>query len=226
MKRDQAVSAFAGILADLIRRIPGASAAALVDAEGETVDYWGKMDPYDLRVAAAHLQLELAHVSRLRPLGAVHTLMIRGAKRSFVVRAVHDEYALAVVLGRRAGFTASARAFAACERALCEEAGWPTPRPVDGHTWYAVEVTRDGRGRPSRLRWPSARSSLPGHDKTRKARLARGVPVEVLGSLTGLQPRERGYRVRLSSGKEVTVVREAGGFWYADEPLAGADQPM
>jgi hypothetical protein len=230
VKRDQSASAFATILADLIRRIPGANAAALVDAEGETVDYWGKMDPFDLRITAAHLQIELGHVTRLR-LGAVRTFMLRCARRSYVVRVLHDDYAIIVVLSRRAGFTASRRAFGACERAICHEAGWTlpgvaagdtTPPAHTGEAWYAVEVVRDGRGRPTRLRWPTGRSSLPGHDKTRKSRLSRGVPVEVLGSVAGLQPRERGFRVRIASGKEVTLVREAGGFWYADEPLEGA----
>jgi hypothetical protein len=40
--------------------------------------------------------------------------------------------------------------------------------------------------------------------------------IEVLGSLVGLG-RERGYRCRLRSGAELTLVREPAGTWYADE---------
>jgi hypothetical protein len=44
--------------------------------------------------------------------------------------------------------------------------------------------------------------------------------VEVLGALVT----ERGFRVRLDTGVELTIVREAGGFWYADDalPIASA----
>jgi hypothetical protein len=215
--REEELSAFAPILADLLRRVPGALAAALVDMEGETVDYWGALDPFDIKIAAAHLQIELGQLARFGKLGTVKSLMIRGARRSFIARVLPDDYALVLVLGRRAGFTASRRAFDVCEAAIKLEAGWSrAPSP-----WYVVEVTRDRRGRPARLRWPSPSSSLPSHDKGKKARLGRGVAAEVLGTLAGLQPRERGYRVRLATGKEVTLVREAGGFWYADESLAG-----
>ena len=51
--RDQAETAFTAILASLVERVPGAHAAALVDAEGETVDYAGDGEPFFLRVAAA-----------------------------------------------------------------------------------------------------------------------------------------------------------------------------
>jgi hypothetical protein len=41
--------------------------------------------------------------------------------------------------------------------------------------------------------------------------------VDVLGALVGLGPRERGFRVRLPSGHEMTLVRERLGQWFADE---------
>lgn len=214
--RDEQVSAFAPMLADLVRRVPGAISAALVDLEGETVDFWGTLEAFDIKIAAAHLQLALGQLTQVRNLGVVKTLMIRGERRSFVVRAQPEDYSLVVVLRRRAGFTATRRAFAVCEAAIAQEAGWPVGEPP----WYGVEVTRDRRGRPARLRWPSAGSSAPPNERGKKARLARGIATEVLGTIAGLQPTERGYRVRLSTGKEVTLVREAGGFWYADEPLA------
>jgi hypothetical protein len=35
----------------------------------------------------------------------------------------------------------------------------------------------------------------------------------------GLRAGERGFRVRLDSGAEVTLVREPSGCWYADAAL-------
>jgi hypothetical protein len=40
--------------------------------------------------------------------------------------------------------------------------------------------------------------------------------VIVLGTVVGLG-RDRGYRVRLSSGAELTLVREPLGHWFVDE---------
>ena len=42
-------------------------------------------------------------------------------------------------------------------------------------------------------------------------------PVEVMGALVGLAPRERGFRVRLPNGAEMMLVRERLGRWFADE---------
>src|ERR1700730_10328586 len=61
--RDQEASTFAAILNDLVVRLPGAFAAALVDGEGETVDYGGKVDPFDAKINAAHWRLVLAELS-------------------------------------------------------------------------------------------------------------------------------------------------------------------
>jgi hypothetical protein len=39
----------------------------------------------------------------------------------------------------------------------------------------------------------------------------------------GLPRGERGFRVRTATGGELTVVREAGNTWYADEELDALD---
>ena len=44
-------------------------------------------------------------------------------------------------------------------------------------------------------------------------------PVEVMGAVVGLAPRERGFLVRLPSGAEMLLIRERLGRWYADEHL-------
>ena len=73
---------------------------------------------------------------------------------------------------------------------------------------------------PRRLRWfevdvetASKRSSRP--VKLRVA--STWEPVEVMGSMVGLKRTERGFRVRLSSGAEMLLVRERMGRWFADE---------
>lgn len=202
--RDQAESAFATILGELVRRIPGAFAAALVDWDGECVDYATarrvEVDPFDIKVAAAHWAIVVHEISQRSALGALQTIVCRGDKRSFIVRALPERYALIVLLKKRAGFVPVARALDACERGLAHEAVWPLPK---GHgIWFPVDVETDDRKRPIWLTMGALSCS-----------------VEVLGTLTRLRPRERGFRVRLASGGELNLVREVGNRWYADEKV-------
>jgi predicted regulator of Ras-like GTPase activity (Roadblock/LC7/MglB family) len=210
-------SPFAVILEELVARIPGALAAVVVDAEGECVDYTGRADPFDLRVAGAHLQLVLGDaVRRLAKLGTMRGLLIRARRRSLLVHALPESYVMVVLLTRRAGFAPSRRALDLCERALSAEAGWTLG---DRPHWYPVRVECRGK-KPIRLAEELARQPTRGSPRMGTAPRMR--PVEVLGALVGLDPRERGYRVRLNTGAELTVVREAGGLWYADEPVPTA----
>jgi len=205
-ERDQAESAFATILGDLIRRVPGAFAAALVDWDGECVDYAIRreiapdLDPFDVKVAGAHWAIVLDEIAERPALGAPRTIVCRGEKRSFLVRALPERYALLVLLKRRAGFVSVARALDACERALAKEADWTMPKGRG--VWVPVDVETDDRKRPVWLTIGSQSCS-----------------VEVLGTLTRLNRRERGFRVRLSTGGELNLVREVGNHWYADENL-------
>ena len=197
--RDMDATAFAKILADLLTRLPGAFACALVDLGGETVDYAGVGEPFDMKIAAAHVRILLNDLDEYGSLGDPRWLVIRGAKRSFIGRRLPEGYALVVLLRRRAGFTSSERAFAVCERALAAEAGW---RVVPSRAaWFPLEVRVDRRGRPTVVGAPP-------------------VAVEVLGAVMGLPRREKGFRVRLATGSELTLVRESGRVWYADEDLA------
>ncbi len=194
-------SPFARILGELVARIPGAHAAALVDSEGETVDYAaGRADPFEVKVAAAHLRIVLNEIAR-SPLGHPTSLVVRGTHASFLARSLPDGYAVVVMLRKRAGFASTSRALTVCERRLHAEANWP---PVERRgAWYPVYVRAEAGARP----------------KFVGAAGSRGEPVEVLGAVMGLARGERGFRVRLASGVELTLVREPGGFWYADEPV-------
>jgi hypothetical protein len=202
VSRDQEESTFGAILARLVAAVAGAHAAALVDAEGETVDYAGSLDPFELKVAAAHWQIALAEIATQAELPRTRQLTIRARRRSYVVRCLEEGYTIVLVLHPRAGFAASERALQEAHARLCSEAGFSEP-PRAGR-WFGVEVEPEpnDRARPARLH------------------LANGwAPVEVMGSLVGLRPRERGFRVRLPNGAEMMLVRERLGRWFADEPI-------
>lgn len=195
--RDQGESAFAPILGDLVARMRGALSAVLVDAEGEAVDYAGVLDPFSARLAGAHWRIVLNDALRDRPTGTLW-IAIGAVKRSFIAWALPDGYALVVILTRTAAFARWDRAIQVCIAGLGSEAGWTGMRPPD---WFPVNVTVHSDGRPLVIRSGERQRSL-----------------EILGVVAnGLAPRERGWRVRLSSGAETTLVCEVSGNWYADE---------
>jgi predicted regulator of Ras-like GTPase activity (Roadblock/LC7/MglB family) len=200
-ERDQRETAFTGILADLVRRVPGAHAAALVDRDGETVDYAGDGAPYETRVAAAHWRIALGATREQASFADVKSLVIRAHRASFIVHALPEGYALLVRLVRGAGFRGWQRAVPVCARRIAREAGWPE---TVGATWFDVDVSCDAEGRPCAVMCAGAADR-----------------VEVIGRhrRDPTQP-EPAWRVRLSSGAEVTFVCESRRFWYADEAPA------
>jgi hypothetical protein len=195
-ERDEHRTPFTRILERLLELGPTILAAVLVDGEGEAVDYAGVLTPFYTKIAGAHLRIVLDQVASVRP---PTQILVRSVRKSFLVRPLPDGYALIVVL-KRHGFGISPRALAITERALSQEARWPMAEHR-GPTWYPVDVETAYRNRRRPLRM------LAGSTWQR---------VEVLGSIVGLG-RDRGYRCRLRSGAEVTLVREPAGSWYADE---------
>ena len=196
--RDQGTTTFTEILRHLVRATPNARGAALVDFEGETVDYAGAIDPFELRVAAAHWQLVLSQLAS-SSLGGVLQITVRTRSRSYILRRLHEGYAVVVVLHRHAAFAASGRVMQETEARLCAEAGWP-PRGMTSWLSVDVETEPDEPTRPARVR-----------------ALGASYPVEVFGCMTDLKPHEVGYRVRLPSGAEFMLLRERMGRWFADE---------
>jgi hypothetical protein len=180
-------------------------AAALVDAGGETVDYAGGLDPFDIKVTAAEwaIVLMLLRSSRIGDWARTDELVVRGQRRSFFARSLDDGYAIVLSLLPRA-FGVSPRGLSEAVRELCAEAGMSVPASLrrEKERWSRVQVrsaSRDRR-RPAAL-WIGGTWSV----------------VEVLGRWTAdLGPREVGYRARLPSGAEVTLVREPLGRWYVD----------
>ncbi len=202
--RDQAVSAFSGALMQLCDAT-SARGAALVDAEGETVDYAGFLEPYEIRVAAAEWRLTLAVLTEQSSLvGGTTEILYRGSKRSFTIISMQDGYALVIELPHRS-LRLSPRAVGEALRTLALEAGLPhTPTELFGReTWVRIDVQCGERKRRPSAIW------LSGGWR----------PLDVLGRFAESEPGKRavGYRCRLDDGTELTLVREPLGIWYADE---------
>lgn len=210
--RDQAVSVFAAILGRLCYGMP-AHAAAFVDAEGETVDYAGRRKPYDIRVMAAELRLLLGHCAE----GHSHEgakgleLVVRARGASYAAIQLDAGYALVVELRRRA-FVFSRRALSEGIHELCAEAELTIPPQFARERWTRVDVNEDN----TRARRPTA---LWGDHSW--------LAVEVIGRYYGhdLAMNERGYRVRVHGGSELTLVREPWGCWYAEHPVLESKPP-
>lgn len=204
--RDQAPSSFTTILERLVLDTPSARGAALVDFEGETVDYAGSLDPFELKVAAATWQIALSEVCATS-FASFTQIVVRASRSSFVLRRVNDQYALILVLHARAAFAVSDRALAEAETALASEAGWSRRNRA---AWFGVSVRTEhgAEHRPESILVVDAWH-----------------PVEVMGALVGLVDRERGYRVRLASGAEMMLIRERNGRWFCDEPVAALAHP-
>lgn len=196
--RDQAASPFTSILERLVVSTPGARGAALVDFEGETVDYAGHIDPFELKVAAATWQIVLYELEATAFAGPTQ-VTVRARRSSYVLRRVNHEYAIVLILHARAAFAVSERALVEAEAALAHEAGLPRK---NRHTWFGVTVRVAAEHRPVEL-------CIAGTWE----------PIEVMGAVVGLRARERGYRVRLLSGAELMLIRERSGQWFSDEPI-------
>jgi len=201
---DGPATAFRGILDRLVSAIPGALGAVLVDAEGEAVDFSGRLPSFDIKLIGAHFRVVLEEVRAAPAARTRCQLTVRCAHRTFFISSLSHGYALVMALARGA-FAVSLRALQNAEWELAIEAGWledPSQR-----VWRPVDVE------------PSPKSAL------RPARVRRGShweSLDVLGTVVGLD-RDRGYRCRLQSGAELTLVREPAGTWYADESVEAED---
>ncbi|MET0793818.1 MAG: hypothetical protein ABW061_20030 [Polyangiaceae bacterium] len=200
--RDQEASPFSAILWRLCEGC-SALAAALVDKEGETVDYAGRVSPYEIRVAAAELRLVLAftRTADIPDFPLVNEIRIRTGRRSYAIVGLGNGYAIVLELVRHS-FSLSPRALLQATRELETEAGIESVLHPGSPRWLRVQV------RPSAL--DPRRPEAVWLDGSWQA-------VTVLGRYrTGdLARRERGYLAHLSNGAEFSLVREPLGFWFA-----------
>jgi hypothetical protein len=203
--RDQAASRISAILMRLCES-SGALGVALVDGEGETVDYAGGLSPFDTRVAAAEwrLVLTILEESRLEALHATHEMRIRSRGRSYAALGLSDGYVLVFVLPRHS-FSISYRALDEAARELESETGLsPRFRP-DPSQWVRVEVrpSEENPSRPDALWHEGGWRVVTVVGKLHPKDLTRG---------------EVGYFARLSNGDDLLLVREPLGRWFAGRP--------
>jgi hypothetical protein len=202
--RDQEASPFSAILWRLCEGC-SAHAAALVDKEGETVDYAGRISPYEIRVAAAELRLVLAftRTAQIPGFHQINEIRIRTGLRSYAIIGLGDGYAIVLELVRHSS-SLSRRALAQAMRELELEAGISSVLHASSTRWSRVLVKSSSED----LRRP-------------ESIWLEGVwqPVTVLGRYRSadLARRERGYLARLTSGAEFSLVREPLGYWFADD---------
>ncbi len=198
--RKQKASPFSSALLQLCDRT-GALGAALVDSEGEAVDFSTSLTPFEMKVAAAELRLVLQFTCEADVPGFQSTreLVVRAKRYSYGCFALTEGYALVLVMLRRS-FNVSRRAVAEAIWTISSEAG--LDRPDGTERWVGVQVKATKRRKPQSV-WLSGRWR----------------PVDILGrfSATPNQPRDIGYRVQLNTGAELTLVRERLGRWYADQ---------
>lgn len=199
--RMQQDGAFGSILERAVRALPGCIAVAFVDHEGEAVDAVGWAEEFDIKVAGAYLRIMLGEIQTAH-IGETRELLIAATHLSYRIRALPEGYALVFLFERDGAFIPSKRTLDLCIHALSSEAGFE----LEGKPgWHPVEVR------------------LSGPQPHAKPRCARGdgewFDVEVLGAVVGLPHRERGFRVRLNNGHEVTLLREHVGRWWSDASL-------
>jgi len=202
--RDQAASVFSSALLRLCEDT-GARAAALVDAEGETVDYAGALDPFDIKVTAAEWRLVFAHLvqTRIPRWTTTHEMFIRAQACSYALVALDAGYAIVLQLVRHCS-SLSTRAMGEAVLDISREAGLTVPphfTAVERWRRVAVRSTPDD---PTRPRWVWHGGSW------------REVTVLGLYSDRDFQRRDLGFRARLANGAEFFLVREPLGRWYAD----------
>jgi hypothetical protein len=202
--RDQEASPFSAILWRLCEGC-SAHAAALVDKEGETVDYAGRISPYEIRVAAAELRLVLAFTRSAQIPGfhQINEIRIRTGLRSYAIVGLGDGYAIVLELVRHSS-SLSRRALAQATRELEFEAGISSVLHASSTRWCRVLVksSSDDTRRPEAIWLEGVWQAVTVLGRYRSADLAR---------------RERGYLARLASGAEFSLVREPLGYWFADD---------
>jgi hypothetical protein len=205
-RRDQAPSSFAPTLGRLCTST-GVVGAVLVDSDGEAVDYAGRVDSFEIRVAAAEWRIILARLTRSQhgPWREIRQMMVRGVNKSFGAVLLPEGYALVFQLLPRC-FRVSPRALSEAVREICENAGLAVPGASTAQ-WRRVQVNE---------------SAAPQRRPTSVWVNRKWLPVEVLGRCVGpeLLPNEIGYRVRLLGGEEITLVREPLAQWFADPGAA------
>ncbi len=112
---------FTAILETLVGSVPGARGAVFTAGDGECVDYYSDIDPYDLKVIGAHasLLLQLIEGSRLSPFTIIG---LSGRRLSLWILPLGESYVLTLILERRTWSAGLQEALRRAAQALRDEA--------------------------------------------------------------------------------------------------------
>ncbi len=112
---------FTAILETLVGSVPGARGAVFTAGDGECVDYYSDIDPYDLKVIGAHasLLLQLIEGSRLSPFTVIG---LSGRRLSLWILPLGESYVLTLILERRTWSAGLQEALRRAAQALRDEA--------------------------------------------------------------------------------------------------------
>jgi hypothetical protein len=200
-QRDQVESAFTPILRRLFDAIPSVLAAVFVDMEGECIDYVTSVEPYEAKVAAAHLHMlmRITRASRATEIvGEALALEIVSAERVLCAWYLGDEYALMALVHGEIDRSRLRDSLARVQREFRAEVG------IDAPDWAATDGQLSVSVRPS-AGWTYAPSVF----------LLRGSRVkvsDVIGRWTEYALPQGSvlvcFRVRTQAGREITLIHD------------------
>ena len=95
---------YQSILEKLVKRIPGAIGAILVDWEGEAVQEFCHCDPYEIRFTAAHQVILLSQLREMQNRSdrkeTIEDLVVTSSNAHLVIGSIDDEYSLVLSIDR------------------------------------------------------------------------------------------------------------------------------
>jgi hypothetical protein len=201
--RDLDQSAFTPILRRLLRITPAVLGAAFVDYEGECIDYCSTVDPFETKVAGAHMQMVSADLApRFVGLGwgAPQLLHLVADLRELLVARVSPEYTLVVVVAAGSVVRAVLDGVDRAVRELRVEAQLPAVYVGDQDPDALDVAVRAAKG------WAYAPTSYVHHGARTEIAAVLGRWLEG-GEVTG------GdlvcFRVRTKKGEELTLAHDA-----------------
>lgn len=200
-KRDTSPSEFALILRRVCEAVTSVEMAAFVDMEGECIDYYSSLDPYEAKVIAAQTVVLLAQVLELNrklQYGEAYVIEVSTGEKELLARRINDDYLLVVLAAPEEENTRIGRVLVHAAREFRTDAGVAAAVWEPSADILTVE-TRDAKG------WKYAPAAFREEGK-------RVVISDVLGRwIESRELRSRGkvcFRVRTEQGMELTLVHD------------------
>jgi len=114
-------TSFYPILESLLNSVPGAHSAIFCDEEGESIEYCGAMNPYDIKIAGAYSTVIL-QLLRGRQSPTPRTIAISCSSLTMTIHEIKG-YTLTLILNRRTFSAALESAIEKATEKFIHEAG-------------------------------------------------------------------------------------------------------